>query len=75
VRSLIALQDTRTPLFTNSAQLATRAGLMALLLGTLDIRAIPTAFALAAVAESMALATVLFVKVQRRLHVPAPAVG
>jgi len=75
VRSLIALQDTRTPLFTNSAQLATRAGLMALLLGTLDIRAIPTAFALAAVAESLALATVLFVKVQRRLHEPAPAVG
>lgn len=66
-RGLIALRDTRTPLLSNSAQLAGRILFMALLLGALGVRAIPVAFALLATIETVALATVLLLKLRRRI--------
>jgi putative peptidoglycan lipid II flippase len=59
IRGLIALRDTRTPLLTNSAQLAGRALLIAVLLDTMGVIAIPTAFAIMASLETVALALVL----------------
>jgi putative peptidoglycan lipid II flippase len=67
-RGLIALRDTRTPLVTNSVQLAGRAAFMAIFLGALGVRVIPVAFAVMASIETVALGTVLFVKMQRRLQ-------
>lgn len=67
-RGLIALRDTRTPLFTNSGQLIVRIILVSLLLGPLDVIAIPAAFAISASLETLALAVVLFVKLRSRLQ-------
>jgi putative peptidoglycan lipid II flippase len=72
-RGLIALRDTRTPLFTNLCQTAGRAAIMAALLGSLGVVAVPTAFAVTAAIETLVLATVLLVKLQRRLAQPTPA--
>jgi putative peptidoglycan lipid II flippase len=66
-RGLIALRDTRTPLLTNIVQFAGRAAIVAAFLGALGATAIPLAFAVTASLETLLLATVLFVKVQRRL--------
>ena len=66
IRGLIALRDTRTPLFTNSFQLLGRGTIMALLLSTRGVLAVPIAFAVMATLETLALATVLLVRVQRR---------
>ena len=71
-RGLIALRDTRTPLLTNSVQLAGRTALILLLLVPLGVLAIPTAFAIAASAETLALATVLLLKLRRRIGLTAP---
>ena len=71
-RGLIALRDTRTPLFTNTVQLAGRAVLMAILLGSLGVRAIPVAFAVMASLEAVALGSVLYVKLQNRLRTVRP---
>lgn len=70
-RGLIALHDTRTPLFTNTLQLVGRAAIITLLLGALGIVAIPVAFAVSASLETLALGTVLLLKVQHRLRAPA----
>lgn len=67
-RGLIALRDTRTPLFTNAAQLILRILLISVLLGSLDVVAIPTAFAISATVETLMLATVLFVKLRGKLR-------
>jgi putative peptidoglycan lipid II flippase len=66
-RGLIALRDTRTPLLTNTLQLAGRGAIMASLVGPLGIVAVPIAFAVTASAETLALGTVLLLKVQRRV--------
>jgi putative peptidoglycan lipid II flippase len=73
-RGLIALRDTRTPLMTNAVQLAGRAAVIALLIGELGVLAIPIAFAVTATLETLALGTVLLLKLRRRMGAsPAPA--
>jgi putative peptidoglycan lipid II flippase len=67
-RGLIALRDTRTPLLTNSLQLACRAGLMALLLSQMGTIAIPAAFAITATAETLALSSVLLFRMHRQIQ-------
>jgi len=67
VRGLIALRDTRTPLLTNSFQLAGRAAIIAMLLDSMGVLAIPIAFAVTASVETVALGTVLLLKMQRRM--------
>jgi len=66
-RGLIALRDTRTPLLTNSLQLALRATLIALLLNRLEVVAIPTAFAISAAIETLLLAVILLPRIQGRI--------
>jgi putative peptidoglycan lipid II flippase len=74
-RGLIALRDTRTPLITNTLQLIGRGGLMAILVGAIGVVAIPLAFVVSASVETLALAAVLLVKLQRRLSGAAPGVA
>jgi putative peptidoglycan lipid II flippase len=66
-RGLIALDDTRTPLLTNSAQIAGRALLLTLLLAPLGVLAIPLAFAATASIETLLLGGVLLLKLRRLL--------
>jgi len=70
-RGLIALRDTRTPLITNSAQLAGRAAILTLLIAQMGILTVPIAFAVTASLETVALGTVLMLKMQH--HVRASA--
>lgn len=75
-RGLISLRDTRTPLFTNSGQLIARILLISLLLPTMGVVAIPTAFAISSTLETLILATVLFLKLRGRAQsqqIAAPA--
>jgi putative peptidoglycan lipid II flippase len=73
-RGLIALRDTRTPLFTNLAQTAGRAAIMAALISSRGAVAIPIAFAVTASIETVVLAAVLLTRIQRRLTLaPVPA--
>lgn len=65
-RALIALRDTRTPLMTNTLQLAGRALLIALLLDSQGAVAIPIAFAVTASIETVVLGGVLLVKLRQR---------
>lgn len=65
-RGLISLRDTRTPLFTNSGQLIARILLISILLPSMDVVAIPAAFAISATLETLALATVLFLKLRNK---------
>src|SRR5688572_6022 len=65
-RGLISLRDTRTPLFTNSGQLIARILLITILLPSMDVVAIPAAFAISATIETLTLATVLFLKLRKR---------
>jgi putative peptidoglycan lipid II flippase len=65
-RGLIALRDTRTPLFTNTAQVLGRALLMTLLIGSLGVLAIPRAFAVMASLETVVLGLVLLVKLRSK---------
>jgi putative peptidoglycan lipid II flippase len=73
-RGLIALRDTRTPLFTNSAQLILRIVLISVLLGRLGVVAIPAAFAISATLETLTLAGVLFLKLRGRSDSPVEAI-
>jgi len=66
-RGLIALRDTRTPLFTNSGQLVLRVVLISTLLERLGVVAIPVAFALSATLESLTLTAVLLTRLRSRL--------
>jgi putative peptidoglycan lipid II flippase len=66
-RGLIALRDTRTPLLTNTFQLVGRAVIMAALVSQVGVIAIPTAFAVTATLETLALALVLFLRLRKRL--------
>jgi putative peptidoglycan lipid II flippase len=72
-RGLIALRDTRTPLFTNTGQLISRILLISILLGRLGVVAIPAAFAISATLETIALAAMLFVKLRGRSETPVEA--
>ena len=65
-RGLISLRDTRTPLFTNSGQLVARILLISILLPSMDVIAIPVAFAISSALETLTLGTVLFLKLRRR---------
>ena len=64
-RGLIALRDTQTPLITNLLQLAGRAAIMTLFVSRVGVIAIPVALAITAMVETVALGSVLFVKLQR----------
>lgn len=68
-RGLISLRDTRTPLITNSFQLALRILLISLLLNRLGAVAIPAAFAISCTVETLALAIVLFLKLRSKSQV------
>jgi putative peptidoglycan lipid II flippase len=68
-RGLIALRDTRTPLFANTAQLIGRGTIMALLIGTLGVIAVPIAFAAMAFVEALTLAAVLLLRLRTRADV------
>ena len=72
-RGLIALRDTRTPLLTNTLQIVGRFIIMALWIGSAGALAIPRAFAIMAAVETLVLAVVLTVKMQRRIQVRQPA--
>ena len=65
-RGLIALRDTRTPLLTNSAQLAGRAAMMSLLIGSRGVLAVPLSLAVTASLETIALLGIFLTKVSRR---------
>ena len=67
-RGLIALRDTRTPLFTNSGQLVLRVVLISTLLERLGVVAIPVAFALSATLETLTLTAVLLTRLRSRLE-------
>lgn len=67
-RGLIAMRDTRTPLLTNSAQLAGRVVLILWLLPRLGVVAIPVAFAVTASLETLVLGAMLAIKLRRRLR-------
>jgi len=72
-RGLIALRDTRTPLFTNTVQLIARAAIIAVLLGEVGVVAIPIAFAATAAAEAVVLGVMLLLKLRRAAAAnPAP---
>lgn len=74
-RGLISLRDTRTPLFTNSGQLIARIFLISILLPSMDVVAIPAAFAISATIETFTLATVLFLKLRSRLRLQQVMTG
>jgi putative peptidoglycan lipid II flippase len=65
-RGLISLRDTRTPLFTNSGQLIARILLIVILLPSMDVVAIPAAFAISSTLETLILAAVLFLKLRSK---------
>lgn len=67
-RGLISLRDTRTPLLTNSAQLIGRLLIITWLLPTLDVVAIPVAFAISSTLETLALSTVLLFKLRNHIQ-------
>jgi putative peptidoglycan lipid II flippase len=73
VRSLIAMRDPRTQLFSNSGALALRVLLVSLLLGPLQTDAIPAAFAIAAGLESLVLLGIALRRLARLSRVPVIA--
>jgi putative peptidoglycan lipid II flippase len=69
-RGLISLRDTRTPLFTNTVQLICRTTLMAALVGSQGVIAVPLALAITASIETVALGLILIGKVRRVTEEP-----
>jgi putative peptidoglycan lipid II flippase len=67
-RGLISLRDTRTPLLTNSGQLLLRLLLITWLISSLDVVAIPAAFAISASLETLVLSAVLLTKLGKRIR-------
>ena len=65
-RGLIALRDTRTPLFANTVQLLGRTAIMAVLIGAVGVVAVPIAFAAMAFIETLLLAAVLTLRLRER---------
>jgi len=72
-RGLIALRDTRTPLLTNTGQLVGRVAIIALLLPSLGVVAIPAAFALTSTLETLTLGVVLWRRLARPRRAEPPA--
>ena len=68
-RGLISMRDTRTPLVTNTVQLGLRIVLISLLIGQPGTLAIPLAFVVSCSLETVALASVLVVRLRRRTQV------
>jgi putative peptidoglycan lipid II flippase len=64
-RGLVALRDTRTPLATNSAQIAGRAALLAYFVPRIGVAAVPLAFAVTSALESALLLAALLVRLRR----------
>lgn len=64
-RGLIALRDTRTPLFTNLAQLIGRIAIMAVFIGRSGVIVVPLALAVTATLETFVLGVVLLFKLGR----------
>ena len=69
-RGLIALRDTRTPLITNTGQLLGRIILITLFIERFGVVAIPAAFAITSTVEALALGSVLWRKLNRRIVTP-----
>lgn len=65
-RSLLALHDTRTPLVINCGQLLGRIILIPLLLPTMNVLAIPVAFALTSTIETAALGALVWMRLRGR---------
>ncbi len=66
-RGLISLRDTRTPLLTNTLQLAGRATITALLLDRYGVEAIPAAYVVSAAVETVLLTVILLPRIGRRM--------
>ncbi len=66
-RGLISMRDTRTPLFTNMGQLASRATILWFAIEPLGLYAIPLAFIVSSTLETIALGIVLTAKLNRRI--------
>lgn len=69
-RGLTSLCDTRTPLLTNTMQIAGRAAIMVLFVGSAGVIAIPRAFAVMATVGPLVLGSVLLVKLRGRVAAP-----
>jgi putative peptidoglycan lipid II flippase len=66
-RGLIAMRDTRTPLLTNLGQLCGRYLLMTIFVPRIGLYAIPLAFVVSSTVETIALGTILAIKLRRRI--------
>ena len=66
-RGLVSLRDTATPLATNVLQLAGRVVIVAAFIDSMGVTAIPLAFAVTASIETIILATVLTIRLRRRI--------
>jgi putative peptidoglycan lipid II flippase len=73
-RGLIAMRDTRTPLFTNVGQLLGRGLIMAFFVYRLGLLAIPLAFATSSSLETLVLGFIFMRKLQQRLRLGAAEV-
>lgn len=69
-RGLIAMRDTRTPLFTNLGQLLSRVTIMAIFVPRIGLYAIPLALVVSSTLETIALGTILTRKLRRHLAQP-----
>jgi putative peptidoglycan lipid II flippase len=69
-RGLLALHDTRSPLLTNVVQLGGRALAMWLLIDRWGLSVIPWTLTISAAIETVLLAYVLWVRIQRRARAP-----
>lgn len=69
-RGLIAMRDTRTPLFTNLGQLLGRATIMAIFVPRIGLYAIPLALVVSSTLETIALGIILTRKLRRHLARP-----
>jgi putative peptidoglycan lipid II flippase len=67
-RGLISMRDTRTPLLTNTLQMFGRAAIMAVLIDSQGVLAIPIAFAVTASIETLILGSILALKLVRRMR-------
>lgn len=64
-RAMVSLRDTRTPLLTNVAQLAVRAGAMALFIHSVGLTIIPWSLVVTASVEALILTAILWRRVDR----------
>jgi putative peptidoglycan lipid II flippase len=74
-RGLISLRDTKTPLFTNTLQLIGRGVIMAALIDSEGVVAVPMAFAITCAVETLLLGTALTLKLRRASATTAPAMS